>query len=60
MKRPIKKHPITLTAKVPTGYSKRMYFEVTSFKKNLQIAPKAPPTPINKIAINYFYINLSI
>ena len=48
MKIPIKKHPIMLTKKVPTGIPKKEILIRKSEIRNLEIAPKPPPSPISK------------
>lgn len=47
----MKKQPNTFIKSVPTGYVIEKYLKKASFKKNLNIAPRPPPKPINKIFI---------
>ena len=45
---PIKKQPIKFTVNVPKGNPKKTIFERSELKRNLEIAPKKAPTPINR------------
>jgi hypothetical protein len=53
---PTKKHPRMFTLKVPIYWLVRKYFETASVNKYLEIAPRAPPVPINIIFINLLLI----
>lgn len=45
---PINKHPVIFTKKVPKGIPKKEILVRKSETRNLEIAPKPPPSPISK------------